>query len=178
LNPCWAPGGFTPDQDDPFVKEKANKKLKVGLYGIHVDSQLEALRKVEEAKEFAKAMKADDTDIPVYLWNDRIRLEGITKERQDAALNGFRKMSHCWFMRGLVRDCMVYMRRMHGPSWGILPWRRDGLLTELGRDWEAISGMLWHATCTSWFDFHVGSRLVHLRFLICVRAMVQDGVPV
>jgi hypothetical protein len=65
LNPCWVLGEFTPDWDDPFVKEKANKKLKMGSYGIHVDSQLEALRKVKEAKEFAKAVKADDAKIPV-----------------------------------------------------------------------------------------------------------------
>jgi hypothetical protein len=97
LSTCWAPGKFTPDQDDPFVTEKANKKLKMGSYGIHVDSQLEALRKVTEAKEFAKAVKADNTGILVYLWNDRIRLDGITKERQDATLNAFRKMGHCWF---------------------------------------------------------------------------------
>ncbi len=51
LSPCWAPGEFTPDQDDPFVKEKAKKKLKMGSCGIHVDSQLEALRKVKVAKE-------------------------------------------------------------------------------------------------------------------------------
>ncbi len=32
------------------MKEKAINKLKMGSYGIHVDSQLEALRKVKEAK--------------------------------------------------------------------------------------------------------------------------------
>jgi hypothetical protein len=32
------------------LKEKAINKLKMGSYGIHVDSQLEALRKVKEAK--------------------------------------------------------------------------------------------------------------------------------
>ncbi len=51
------PGEFAPEQDDLFLKKKANKKLKMGSYGIHVDSQLEALRKVKEAKEFAKAVK-------------------------------------------------------------------------------------------------------------------------
>jgi hypothetical protein len=54
------PSEFAPEQDDPFLKENANKKLKMGSYGIHVDSQLEALGKVKEAKEFAKAVKADD----------------------------------------------------------------------------------------------------------------------
>jgi hypothetical protein len=67
------------------------------------------------------AVKADNAEVPVYLWNDRIRLEGTPKERRDAALNGLRKMGHHWFMRGLVQDCMSVMRCMHGQSWGILP---------------------------------------------------------
>jgi hypothetical protein len=52
LTPRWAPSEFAPDQDDPFAKEKTNKKLKMGLYGIHVDSQIKLLRKIKEAKEF------------------------------------------------------------------------------------------------------------------------------
>ncbi len=51
-------------------------------------------------------------------------------------------------------------------------------MTELGRDCEAVSGMLWHATHMSWFDYHAGSRLVHLRFPTCFRAMAWDGVPI
>jgi hypothetical protein len=98
LNPHWAPGEFAPDQDDPFAKEKTSKKLKMGLYGIHVDSQIESLRKIKEAKEFAKAVKADDAEIPLYLWNDRIRVQGITNETRDAMLTGLRKVGHHWFM--------------------------------------------------------------------------------
>ncbi len=123
------PGEFAPEQDDPFLKEKANKKLKMGSYRIHLDSQLEALRKVKKAKDFAKAVKADDAEIPVQLWNDRIRLEGIPMERWDAALNGLRKMDHRWFMQGLVQDCVMFMTSRHGLSWGILPRKRDGVLT-------------------------------------------------
>ncbi len=81
-------------------------------------------------------------------------------------------------MWGLVQDCVMFMMCMHGPSWGILPRKRDGVLMELGRDWEAVSGMLWHAMHMSWFDYHAGSRLVHLCFLTCFRAMAQDRVPV
>jgi hypothetical protein len=81
-------------------------------------------------------------------------------------------------MRGLARDCVMYMRSMHGPSWGTLPQKRDGVLTELGRDQEAVLDMLWHAMHTSWFDYHTGSRLVLLRFLTHFRAMARDGVPV
>ncbi len=81
LTPRWAPGQFATDQDDPFANEKGNKSMKLGSYGIHVNAQLDSIRKIQEAKEFAKAVKADDAEIPVYLWNDRVNSPGITQER-------------------------------------------------------------------------------------------------
>jgi hypothetical protein len=48
----------------------------------------------------------------------------------------------------------------------------------LGRDREAVSGMLWHTTHTSWFDYHACSRPVHLHVPTCFRAMAWDRIPV
>ncbi len=64
------------------------------------------------------------------------------------------------------------------PELGTLPQSKDDMSTELGRDPEAIAGMLWHNVHTTWFDFHAGSRLVHLCFSILFRTMARDGVPV
>jgi hypothetical protein len=150
----------------------------MGSYGIHVDSQLKLLRKIKEAKEFAKAVKADNAEIPLYLWNDRIRVQGIINETRDAALTSLRKMGHRRFMKSLVWDCVTFMWRMHCQSWGTLLQSKDGMSMELGRDWEVIAGMLWHNVHTTWFDSHAGSRLVHLRFPILFRTMARDGVPV
>ncbi len=178
LRPRWAPGQFAPDQDNPFVKEKGNKNLKLGSYGIHVNSQQDLLRKIQEAKEFAKAVKADDAEIPVYLWNNRVKSPGITQERQDAELTAFQKLGFRWFMCGLTRDCVAYMRETHGTDWVNRRRTKGESLTELGRDQAAIAGMLWHSTHTNWFDFHASSRLAHLRFPIWYQKMAQDGVPV
>ena len=38
--------------------------------------------------------------------------------------------------------------------------------------------MIWHTTHTNWFEFHAGSRLVHLHFPIQYRTMVRNRVPV
>jgi hypothetical protein len=70
------------------------------------------------------------------------------------------------------------MRRTHGQSRGTLPQSKDGMSTELGRDREAIAGMLWHNIHMTWFNFHAGSRLVHLCFPILFRTMARDGVPI
>ncbi len=132
MSPRWVPGEFVEDQDDPFARVWTNYKLKMGSYGIQVDLQLESLQKIKEAKEFAKAVKADNAEIPVYLWNDRIRSPGIIREERDAALTRFRKLGHQVFMRGLVCDCTEYMQRTYGPTWGPMPRRRDGTPTGLG----------------------------------------------
>ena len=43
------------------------ESAKLGSCGIHEDAQRESLLKMEEAKEFAKAVKADDAKIPLFL---------------------------------------------------------------------------------------------------------------
>ena len=95
---------------------QAGTKLKLGSYGVHIDAQLESVEKVDEAKAYAKAVKADDMEVPLHLWNKRIRSPGVTREKRDAALTAFRKLGHRWFLRGLTRDCSVYMWRTHGKN--------------------------------------------------------------
>jgi hypothetical protein len=161
------------------VDLRADTKLKLGSYGVHLDAQLESVEKVDEAKAYTKAVKADDAEVPLHLWNKRTRSPGVTREKQDAALTAFWKIGHCWFLRGLTRDCSVHMRRTHGKHWPRQPrsWP-DGELAKVGKDQRTIAGILWHATHTNWFEFHAGSRLVHLRFSIRYREMARDGVPV
>jgi hypothetical protein len=80
-------------------------------------------------------VKADDTDIPVHLWNDMVKAPGISKEKRDVALTGFQKLGLCLFLRGLVKDCAAHMKETHGPDWMEKPGQyRDGALTKLGRD--------------------------------------------
>jgi hypothetical protein len=116
------PNGFAPDQDDPFVEIRQTinalrSRGKIGSYGVLGNAQLESLRRIEEAKEFAKAVKADNAKIPVHLWNDRVKAPGISKEKRDAALTGFRKLGLRLFLHGLVKDCAAHMKEAHGPDW-------------------------------------------------------------
>ncbi len=46
-------------------------------YRMHINAQNTALRLVDEAKAYAKAVKADGAGIPVQLWNDRISFAGV-----------------------------------------------------------------------------------------------------
>ena len=84
LHARWAqePGTqFAEDQDDPFADLQGNTSLRLGSYGIHIDSQRDSLEKVGKAKALAKAVKADYAGVPVHLWNDQIRTPlGVTQE--------------------------------------------------------------------------------------------------
>ena len=173
--------GMAPDRDDPFVevrKEMEAGPHRMGSYGVHGDAQRESLRLVAEAKAYARAVKADDAEIPTHLWDDRVNAPSVSKRQKGKALSGFRKLGFRWFRRGLVEDCSKFMRSEHGKDWKERGARRDatGKLTELGRDLAAIAGMLWHAGHTTWFEFNAGSRLVHFRFPPRYRKEARDGV--
>ncbi len=45
-------------------------EVKIGSYRMHGDAQHKSLQLVEETKTDARAVKANDAQIPVYLWDD------------------------------------------------------------------------------------------------------------
>jgi hypothetical protein len=130
----------------------------MGSYVVHGDAQRKSLLLVEEAKVFANAVKADDAEVPEYLWNDRVRLGGAPKAEWDGALNGFQKVGYHIFRKGLVRDCARYLADTYGEGWSLKPHRsKDGSQGKMSRDQQAITSMLWHSFHTLWFEFNAGS---------------------
>ena len=80
LFPQYVPGHFAPGVDNPFNDLQSERVVKSGLYRIQIDVQLDSLRRVQQAKEFTKATKSDDAEIPVYLWNKGV--EGFENAKQ------------------------------------------------------------------------------------------------
>ncbi len=86
---------MAPDRDDPFVKtckEVEAGPLRMGSYGVHSDAQQELLRLVEEAKAHARAVKANDAEVPTHLWDNWVSAPEIPKEQRDMALTRFRRL--------------------------------------------------------------------------------------
>ena len=70
LWPRWAQGpgtDFAEDKDDPFADLRDDPSHRIGSYGLHINLQREALARIVQAKEYAKAVKADDADVPIFL---------------------------------------------------------------------------------------------------------------
>ena len=143
---------FTNTYVEPPVFAKLRGEMtQLGLFGTHIDTQLSALRSVVEAKDYAKAVKADDAGIPLHLWNDRITLAGVSSEVIGVALTAFRKLGGLWFMKRLLRDSISFMKRRHGIDWTVKPRMAEEGITELGWDQAAIISLLWHSLQTDWF---------------------------
>lgn len=151
----------------------------------HRLAQDESLRRVKEQKQYAKAVKADDAQVPEHLWNRRID-QGFQfdddvnqEELRQQTYSAFRKFGWLLFMKGLRHDCAQFMEDKYGKEWSTRARKTsDGKLTELGRDQQAIMNIIWHATHTNWFEFKAGSKLVHLRFPVRYQKIARDGVPV
>ena len=87
--------------------------MKSGSYGIQIDAQLDSLRRVWQANEFAKATKPDGADIPVNLCKKRV--EGIENaEQRDKALVWFQQFGMLLFLKTLQRDLTCYLVDMYG----------------------------------------------------------------
>ena len=98
---------LNPQMDDPAfddsheIKEARNKLIEqgqLGSFGIRMDSQLHSLRRVKEEKEFAKAVKSDDAEVPIYLWNERVDIPTFTNEKRDRVLKKLRAVGHRFFV--------------------------------------------------------------------------------
>ena len=127
---------LAPPRRDEFVGDEEAAALVMGSFGLRIDALRRSLRRVEEEKEHAKAVKADDAKVPVHLWNQRI--EGILEEQRDRALDLFRRMGWKYFVRALRRDCARFMTEKHGRDWASKPRRSGDQLNELGHDQQAV----------------------------------------
>ncbi len=131
---------LAPDQDDPWEavrfeveSRKGTINQKMGSYGVHGDAQHESLLLVEEAKAFAKAVKADDVEVPEYLWNNRVKMGWVPKEARDMALTSFRRLGYHLFWTGLVRDYAAYLSCTYGDGWALgACTSKEGMLNKLG----------------------------------------------
>ena len=169
---------LAPYVEPPIFVKLRSELSQLGSFGVHIDAQHTALRLVEEAKEYAKAVKSDDAGVPVHLWNDRITIPGVSSEVIGVALTSFRRLGWLWFMKCLLKDCIRFMKTRHGDDWACKPRRSVEGSTELGRDQAAIISLLWHSSQTDWFEYNAGSKVVHFRFPARYQKMARDGVPI
>ena len=67
------------------------------------------MRRIREEKKYAKAVKADDAEVTVHLWNERVTIPGFSRQRKDEFLDTLRICAHKYFLENLRRDCRNHM---------------------------------------------------------------------
>lgn len=123
---------------------------------------------IKAQHDLAKAVKADDAEVPVYLWNNRV-CRGETSPAEARALDTLRTWCMRVYRRRLCRDCIGYLVGRHGAEWHRRP--------KSTVDVVAVREILWRAANNEWFEFPFGSRLHFFRFPDRYQALARDGVP-
>ena len=170
------------DDDDSSVDSIASlETIPVAPMTVTTPSE-ETLASVRRATIGKKAVRADDADLPVYLWDNRIRKVHSTEERLQAVttiVHAFRKGSKRVFHRAVCSDCIMCIEDEFGSDWQSLPRKQDnGKWTKLGWRLDGIRNMLWYVERTDFFEYHGGSKTHYFRFPIYYRRLVRDGWPV
>ena len=128
-----------------------------------IDSEASGLQGIIKVQhDLAKAVKADDAAVPVYLWDTRILNRAATVE-ETRALEVIRSFALRVYRHRLLRDCLAFLRSSQG--------------TKGKADQLAIQEIMWRAASNEWFEYPFGSRLHFFRFPKRYRALARDGVP-
>jgi hypothetical protein len=125
-----------------------------------------------------KAAKADDAEVPVYLWNERV-LRNTQPNRcsQEVARGLDFIRSHLLLPRwrvNLLRGFLKYMGEEHGAGWKLD--LHPG--PELSRDLAAGRDALTKGMGTSWWNWDAGSSLFFWRWPRSFRTEARDGTPI
>ena len=138
--------------------------------------QCDRLALVKQLHDEAKAVKSDDAEVPVHLWDRFIMRGGLVSAGLTRQLATIRQAALQWYRRKLTRDCTRFLRGKHG-RWVEERRQRRGDHA-LMLDLVGMREILRRASYNSWFEYTAGSRLHFFRFPPKYVTIARDGVPV
>ena len=155
--------------------------------------------------DHAKAVKSDDAEVPVHLWDAAV-CRGSPTKAQESALAILREFCLRVYRRRLSREILTYMANKFGKmshSWDRCVgkaspelwlkahrnWRLRNVKGWLERAWQgesrairrevdAMREIVWRAAWNTWFEYPFGSRLLYFRFPSLYRMQALEGVRV
>lgn len=145
-----------------------------------------SLQSASNALNISKAVKADDAEVPVHLWDEKVftsdyakDLQPSTEEQKLAAVATLRRFALKIYWKNLLKDCLDRLRTNFGADWYTKPRSTSkGKSTLVQVEVHALSNVMWHATEADWFEYHRGSQLHYFRFPPIYQKMARDGVRV
>jgi hypothetical protein len=126
----------------------------------HINQSLlerELFAKLKQEHDLAKAVKSDDAEVPVDLWNQAV-CRSTPSEVEQKALTVMRDFMLAQYHRRLWLDARKYLQVTHGKDWS------HSRHTKVLEDLTAIQDILWRGASNTWFEYPLGSRLIFFRF--------------
>lgn len=145
-----------------------------------------SVESIAEDKKFSKAVKSDDAEVPVDLWNERlftpevkVMCEPYCEACREAAANKLREVGLMMYRRSLRKDCIMRITTLFGEGWMSAPRvNKDGSPTQLGVELTAMTNILWYASEATWFEHKSGSTLHYFRFPPIYQRLAKEGIPI
>ncbi len=137
-------------------------------------SPLALFAKLKQEHDLAKAVKLDDVEVHVDLWDQAV-CKGPPSDGKNKALTtlqGYMLGSYQWH---LWLDARKYLQSSHGVDW--VEQARGGNVKAL-EDMEAVHDNLWQLARNDWFEYLLGSRLIFFRFPARYQTQAKRGVKV
>lgn len=145
----------------------------------------DVLRGIADERNNLRAVKSDKAEVKKEWWDEQVFGKAPSEEEASAA-DALRKSLLLRWSRNVMEVCSKYMRDKQGDKWfgtedrPMKPLRNDGgELTELGKDLEAVSDIMWRAFNSDWFDYPVteggSSQLDDNGFSTAVTAVQVEG---
>jgi hypothetical protein len=149
---------------------------------------------IDESKVTDKAVKSDDAEAPVHLWDARITLP---IPHAEPLLSVLRQALLSYQTRCLYQEFCNYLTSTYGSNWSTAMfqarryWKQDSeeytggeiaglspsLLLELLKDTVAGRSVLSNFAQATWWTWKGGSTLIFWRWPLPYRRIARDGMP-
>jgi hypothetical protein len=135
-------------------------------------------------KRDVQAVKHDDAEVPVFLWNNRLIFTGPTvwrllpRRRLNKALEGFRLLALLRWKRNVLKSFIRYLKFNWAHQWDLLQSgsAKDVKSIEFKFDLDAGLDCLYYTSRSSWWEWNNGSRLLFWRWNWEFKVQARDGM--
>ena len=137
----------------------------------------ELMNQVRDTTIGKKAVRSDDAEVPVSLWDIRISTESPVEDRSKV-FTVLRKFWRRIFQRYLYQDCVAVIRKEFGQDWYADPTLKrvdKGQYTKLGYLISGATNALFYTDNTNFFEYLSGSKTFYFRFPVFHQKMIRDG---
>lgn len=141
----------------------------------HDDDFSAQLLMIKHLHDAAKAVKADDAEVPVHLWDAFITKGAAVDDTTRGAIEVIRSFALDLYRRKLTRDCVNHLRTVHSVNWST---KTSSEQRDIDMDVSGMREIVSRAANNRWFEYPAGSRLHFFRFPMKYRTLAQDGVPI